>query len=84
MILYNIRANGPFEYDKFMLLLGQLHNLYQDALEAYQKSQAVQQAGTLSDKIDRYTAALQIDTARKSGSFNSILNQVAAYKEALL
>ena len=31
MIVYNIRANGPYEYDKFMLNYGQLYNLAKNA-----------------------------------------------------
>lgn len=27
MIIYNIRQNGPYELDKFILNIGQLHNL---------------------------------------------------------
>ena len=38
MILYNIRANGPFEYDKLILNIGQLHNAYQKANTIYQNS----------------------------------------------
>ena len=27
MTIYNIRKNGPYEYDKFVLNIGQVHNL---------------------------------------------------------
>ena len=30
MILYNLRYNGPYEYDKFILNIYQLYNLVED------------------------------------------------------
>ena len=30
MILYNLRYNGPYEYDKFILNICQLYNLVED------------------------------------------------------
>lgn len=62
MIVYNIRANGPYEYDKFMLNYGQLHNLVTDMKERYQDSDVVtgnlyiRNNVTLSEEIDRITA----------------------------
>lgn len=38
MIIYNIRANGPYEYDKMMLNYGQLHNLYKKLEKTWETS----------------------------------------------
>lgn len=35
MIIYNIRNNGPYEKDKFLLNVGQLHNLAEDLKEEF-------------------------------------------------
>lgn len=62
MIIYNIRANGPYEYDKFILNFGQLHNRVADTEQVYRDSDIVQEnvyirdAVTLSEEINRITA----------------------------
>ena len=35
MIIYNIRRNGPYEYDKFILNMGQIHNNTEYIKEKY-------------------------------------------------
>ena len=55
MIIYNIRANGPYEYDKFMLIFGQLHNLYIDTQTLWENSAAKEQDKILSDMIRQIT-----------------------------
>ena len=50
MILYNIRANGPFEYDKFILNIGQLHNMCLEAEKQYQDSCIKKDFNTMLDE----------------------------------
>lgn len=71
MIVYNIRANGPYEYEKFVLLLGQLHNLCEDAREKYRQSDVLRYDRILSGMVEEITAA------------DNMLNKVAAMQEAL-
>ena len=35
MIIYNIRYDGPYEYDKFILNIGQLYNIVYDEKKRY-------------------------------------------------
>ena len=35
MIIYNLRYNGPYEYDKFILNVFQLYNLVEEEKEKY-------------------------------------------------
>ena len=35
MIIYNIRNNGPYEFDKWILNIGQIHNFVYDTKEKY-------------------------------------------------
>ena len=39
MIIYNFRANGPYEYDKFVLNFGQLYNLCANTKNEWKQSQ---------------------------------------------
>lgn len=77
MIIYNIRANGPYEYDKFMLDFGQLYNLVADTEAAYQNNDVVQgrlyvrQNVTLSEEIDRITGP------------DGLLNRIALIKDII-
>lgn len=48
MIIYNIRKNGPYEYDKFMLNIGQIHNKVKEIIKEY-KNHEIHQKSTLLD-----------------------------------
>ena len=77
MIIYNIRANGPYEYDKFILNFGQLHNRVADAEQVYRDNDIVQgnvyirDAVTLSEEINRITAP------------DGLLNRIALIREVI-
>lgn len=77
MIVYNIRANGPYEYDKFMLNYGQLHNLVSDMETRYQNSDIVtgnlyvRNNITLAEELDQVTAE------------DGILNRIALLRTIL-
>lgn len=59
MILYNIRANGPFEYDKFILNIGQLHNEVLDMHKEYQKADINEQDDILSSMVKQNAMPLE-------------------------
>ena len=56
MIAYNIRANGPYEYDKFILNYGQIYNLYADTKDAWKTNDIWAQDQDLSEKIGQITS----------------------------
>ena len=55
MIIYNIRKNGPYEKDKFILNIGQLHNKVMDEQENFEKSDIHLQLKALNNLIKEYT-----------------------------
>ena len=55
MIIYNIRKNGPYEKDKFILNIGQLHNKVMDEQKNFEKSDIHLQLKTLNNLIREYT-----------------------------
>ena len=55
MIIYNIRKNGPYEKDKFILNIGQLHNKVMDDQENFEKSDIHLQLKALNNLIREYT-----------------------------
>lgn len=55
MIIYNIRKNGPYEKDKFILNIGQLHNKIMDEQENFEKSDIHLQLKALNNLIREYT-----------------------------
>ena len=55
MIIYNIRKNGPYEKDKFVLNIGQLHNKVMDEQENFEKSDIHLQLKALNNLIKEYT-----------------------------
>ena len=55
MIIYNIRKNGPYEKDKFILNIGQLHNKVMDEQENFEKSDIHFQLKALNNIIREYT-----------------------------
>ena len=77
MIIYNIRANGPYEYDKFILNFGQLHNLVTDVEQKYNNNDVVKEniyirdTVSMSDEINRITAP------------DGLLNRIAILQEVL-
>lgn len=77
MIIYNIRANGPYEYDKFMLNYGTIHNEYINIKNLYSDSGIIQQNKNLSLKIRKYT-----DPSFEE--YDGILNTVAMIKQILV
>lgn len=79
MIVYNIRANGPYEYDKFMLNFGQLYNHYADTKDAWKASAVWKYDKALSKKISDATAAW----SNRDHTSNSILSRLALIKEIL-
>ncbi len=56
MIVYNFRANGPYEYDKFMLNYGQLWNIAKDAEKNWNECDIHEQNDILSQQIQQITA----------------------------
>ena len=71
MILYNIRANGPFEYDKMILNIGQIHNEYNRTKHIYRASNLDKTLNDLDDTIKTCTAS------------DNLLNQIALLKKAV-
>ena len=55
MIVYNIRRNGPYEYDKFILNTFQLYNLVRDMKKKLAGHQAYSQLNMLTKEINRKT-----------------------------
>lgn len=55
MIIYNIRKNGPYEKDKFILNIGQIHNKVMDEQENFEKSDIHLQLKALNNLIREYT-----------------------------
>lgn len=49
MILYNIRKNGPYEYDKWILNIGQIHNA---AVDLYDNAKPIRDLKTIRRDID--------------------------------
>lgn len=49
MILYNIRKNGPYEYDKWILNIGQIHNA---AVDLYDNAKPIRDLKTKRRDID--------------------------------
>jgi len=76
MIIYNIRANGPYEYDKFILNYGQLHNLVTDTKEMYRNHTVQEQKHYLTDKINE----LLDPEHGKTG----LMNQVAMIRQMIM
>ena len=56
MIIYNIRNNGPYEYEKFILNIGQIHNLVYDLKEEYSNHQIHTILDKLNKQIEELTA----------------------------
>lgn len=93
MILYNIRANGPFEYDKFILNIGQLHNEFNMTKDMYENSELKDRNDDLSDYIktfimpkEKYANYIydnwqEWNTEKNT---NNWLNTLAALKKAVL
>ena len=55
MIVYNIRRNGPYEYDKFILNTFQLYNLVRDMKKKLAEHEIYSQLNTLTEEINRKT-----------------------------
>ena len=55
MIVYNIRRNGPYEYDKFILNTFQLYNLVRDMKQKLAGHQVYSQLNMLTKEINRKT-----------------------------
>lgn len=72
MIIYNIRANGPYEYDKLILNIGQLHNEYLELQHAFEDSELEEQNDILTQRIKEYT------------QHNGLLNRIALIKKVVL
>ena len=75
MIIYNIRANGPYEYDKLMLLYGQLHNLAVQAKESWDTHAVHQQDDLLSEII--------ASAVGENDEGNNLLNTILTLKELM-
>lgn len=84
MIIYNFRANGPYEYDKFILNFGQLHNMCADIKDAWQQSKVQEQDAMLTEQI---RVLVDPDDLRNSTDKNTLirglLSRVALTKEIL-
>ena len=55
MIIYNIRHNGPYEYDKFVLNTFQLYNLVRDMKKKLSGHEIYSQLDEISKEINRKT-----------------------------
>ena len=55
MIIYNIRHNGPYEYDKFILNTFQLYNLVRDMKKKLSGHEIYSQLDEISKEINRKT-----------------------------
>ena len=55
MIVYNIRHNGPYEYDKFILNTFQLYNLLRNMKKKLAGHEIYSQLNTLTEEINRKT-----------------------------
>lgn len=55
MIVYNIRRNGPYEYDKFILNTFQLYNLVRDMKKKLAGHEIYSRLNTLTKEINRKT-----------------------------
>ena len=53
MIIYNIRHNGPYEYDKFVLNTFQLHNLVRDMKKKLLDHEIYRQLDELTKEVNR-------------------------------
>lgn len=56
MIIYNMRKNGPYEYDKFILNIGQIYNMVADET-AKMKDHAAYKNLKVLDEIVKKMAA---------------------------
>lgn len=93
MILYNIRANGPFEYDKFILNIGQLHNEFGITKEMYENSGLKEKNNILSEYINNFVRPKEKYSNYIYGNWqewnadkdsDSWLNTLAVLKKAVL
>ena len=55
MIVYNIRHNGPYEYDKIILNTFQLYNLIRNMKKKLAGHEIYSQLNTLTEEINRKT-----------------------------
>ena len=55
MIIYNIRHNGPYEYEKFILNTFQLYNLVRDMKKKLAGHEIYSQLNTLTEESNRKT-----------------------------
>ena len=55
MIIYNIRHNGPYEYDKFVLNTFQLYNLFRNMKKKFAGHEIYRQLDELTGEINRKT-----------------------------
>lgn len=55
MIIYNIRANGPWEYDKFILNTMQLYNEIKELEEDTVSTKLEDKIKKLDDMITKFT-----------------------------
>lgn len=84
MIIYNFRANGPYEYDKFMLNFGQLYNMCADTQEAWRQSNILQQDRMLTEYIERLVDPDdKRNTTNKDEEIRGLLARLAIAKEIL-
>lgn len=56
MIYYNIRKDGPYEYDKFALIVFQLYNAVYDEKKLYKNHKAHEQLKYLNSCIETLTS----------------------------
>lgn len=52
MIIYNLRNNGPYEFDKFMLNIGQLYNKAEDEKELFAAHEIHSQLKQLENELE--------------------------------
>lgn len=56
MIIYNMRKNGPYEYDKFILNIGQIYNMVAEESSKMKDHAAYKNLEILNENIERLTA----------------------------
>ena len=65
MIIYNIRKNGPYEYDKFILNIFQLYNLIYDEKKNFGAHEIHNQLNSLNTYIK--------DTTNEESNLNKLI-----------
>ena len=75
MIIYNFRANGPYEYDKFVLNFGQLYNLCADTKDIWKQSPVWQYNKDLTTNIRYLTGDTEANIISRLALIKEIVTE---------